>query len=288
MAINPFPEATLLPVLRPFNWQGGQDALRTKLIRTDEELQHNLWISFAYSETSKLYTVTKDSLKAHGQKGKEIVVEALENLEKLGLEWQISARRHDGTAQVLTCEHEFASESILLPDHLLEAQSILGCQEIVLAVPVAGTVIAQTANPVHRNELDQLMLWAHDNYMGAEGRTLTPNLITAQMGQIRSMYCNPLTDQKLQDEKPSLLPNHYDEETKRITFRTETADIALWEIERLRDLLQHKEMADGRPVLAVRVMAPSEVIAMKVALHLQHLNVEIFIESGNESVPLSN
>ena len=150
MAIQPFPDATLLPVLRPFNWEGGRDALRTQLIRTEEPLQHNLWISFAYSETSKLYTVTKDSLKAHGQKGKDIVLEALANLETLDLEWEISARRHDGTAQVLTCTHEFASESMLLPDHLVEAQSILESQEIVLAAPVAGHLIAQTAHPLHR------------------------------------------------------------------------------------------------------------------------------------------
>ena len=197
MAINPFPDATLLPILRPFKWDGGKDALRSKLIRTEEELQHNLWVSFAYNETSKLYTVTKDSLKVHGQQGKELVLEALANLESLEFEWEISSRRPDGTAQVLTCEHEFAAESILLPDHLLEAQSILSAQEIVLAIPVAGHLIAQTAHPMHRNELDQLMLWAHDNYMSAEGRTLTPNLITARMGQIHSMYCNPLTDQKV-------------------------------------------------------------------------------------------
>ena len=124
--------------------------------------------------------------------------------------------------------------------------------------------------------------------MSAEGRTLTPNLITARMGQIHSMYCNPLTDQKLHDATPNLLPKEYDEKTKSITFQAEHPEIELWEIERLRDLLKHQQMADGRPVLTVRVVAPNETIAMGLALHLQHLNVEIFVESGNESVPLSN
>ena len=98
MAINPFPDATLLPVLRPQKWDGGEPALRSKLIRTEEPLQHNLWVSFAYSTESKLYTVTKDSLSAHGQTGKAVVMEALKNLDEQNFEWEISSRRADGSA----------------------------------------------------------------------------------------------------------------------------------------------------------------------------------------------
>ena len=68
MSRNPFPGANLLPILRPQQWRGGESALRTRLIRTDEMLQHNLWVSFAYTTDDKLYTVTKESLKAHQQK----------------------------------------------------------------------------------------------------------------------------------------------------------------------------------------------------------------------------
>ena len=288
MAINPFPDATLLPVLRPQKWDGGEPALRSKLIRTEEPLQHNLWVSFAYSTESKLYTVTKDSLSAHGQTGKAVVMEALKNLDEQNFEWEISSRRADGSAQVLTCTHEFASESILLPEHLVEAQSILNAQEIVLALPVAGSVIAQTAHPTHRSELDQLMLWAHDNYMNAEGRTLTPNLIASRLGQIHSMYCNPLTDQQLREESPALHPSDYNETTCVLTFRAESNDLSLWEIERLRNLLASRKMADGRPISAIRVKATDLTQAQSLTLHLQHLEVEILVSQGNEFVPFIN
>ena len=288
MAIDPFPEATLLPVLRPQSWRGGESALRSKLIRTDEPMQHNLWISFAYNTETKLYTVTKESLKAHSQKSKDIVMEALQNLQNQGFEWEIHTRRGDGSAQVLSCTHEFAAESILLPDHLLEAQSILGVHEIAIALPVAGLIIVQAAHSANRHDLDQLMLWAHENYMQAEGRTLTPNLITAQMGQIRSMYCNPLTDQNLNAEQPVLLPSEYDAENQRVVFRATSAELPLWEIERIKTLLKSQELADGRPVKHVRVVASDPSKAHTIALHLQHLSVEIWVSQGDDSVPFSN
>ena len=288
MATPPLPADALFPVLRPQSWTSGVVALRTKLIRTEEDLPHNLWISFAYSTEDKLYTVTKDSLKAHQQKGEDIVLKALENLNTLPFEWEITSRRADGSAAVLTCTHEFAAESILLPEHLVEAQSILGVHEIALALPVAGCLIAQTAHPSHRNELDQLMTWAHENYNGAEGRTLTPNLITAQMGQIRSMYCNPLTDQKLKEDTPSLLPIEFNEAHGLLTFKAENAELSIWEIDRLRTLLKTNKMADGREVSAIRVIAKTSAEAHEVAQHLQHLPIEVCYLQGEEEVPFSN
>lgn len=288
MATPPLPADSLFPVLRPQTWTSGAVALRTKLIRTEEDLPHNLWVSFAYSTEDKLYTVTKDSLKAHQQKGEDIVLKALENLNTLSFEWQITSRRADGSAAVLTCIHEFAAESILLPEHLVEAQSILGVHEIALALPVAGCLIAQTAHPSHRNELDQLMTWAHENFNHAEGRTLTPNLLTAQMGQIRSMYCNPLTDQKLKQETPSLLPIDFNEEEGLLTFKAEDSELSIWEIERLRTLLKTNLMADGRTVSAVRVVAKSSDAAHEIAQHLQHLPIEVCFLLGEEEVPFSN
>lgn len=288
MATPPLPADALFPILRPQTWSSGAVALRTKLIRTEEDLPNNVWISFAYSTEDKLYTVTKDSLKAHQQKGEDIVLKALENLSTLPFEWEITSRRADGSVAVLTCTHEFAAESILLPEHLVEAQSILGAHEIALALPVAGCLIAQTAHPSHRNELDQLMTWAHENYIGAEGRTLTPNLVTAQMGQIRSMYCNPLTDQKLNQETPSLLPIDYDEEQGLLTFKAEDSELSIWEIERLRTLLKTNLMADGRPVTAIRVVAKNPESALEVAQHLQHLPIEVCFLQGEEEVPFSN
>lgn len=288
MATNPFPDAILLPILRADIWKGGESALRSKLIRTEEPLQGNLWVSFAYSTESKLYSITKDSLNANKQKPDEVVLEALQNLETLDFEWEITSRRVDGSASVLTCNHEFAAESILLPQHLIDAQSILGTHEITLALPIAGCVIAQTAHPSHRNELDQLMTWAHEMFSKNEGRTLTPNLVTAQMGQIRSMYCNPLTDQKLQNETPSLIPVQYDEETQMLTFKADSPEISIWEIDRLRTLLKTQFMADGRHVTHIRVVAENALCAQEVALHLQHLNVEVCVIQGEEEVPFSN
>ena len=153
MTDTPFPGTTLLPVLRPQVWDAGKGALRVPLIRTKEELQNNPWVSFAYSTDDKLYTVTRESLKAHSQKGSDLVLEALKNLQALDFEWEIASRRADGSAMVLTCTHEYACESVLLPEHLTEAQSILGCHEVALAIPVAGHLIAQSAHPADRAEL---------------------------------------------------------------------------------------------------------------------------------------
>jgi hypothetical protein len=285
---SPFPGATLLPVLRSQPWEAGKTALRSLLIRTEDELNHNLWVSFAYSEPSKLYTVTRESLTAHNQSGEALVMEAFDNLGGLGFEWEITSRRPDGTASVLTTTHEFAAESILVPDHLIEAQSILGAQQIAIAIPVAGLAIVQTANPVHRHELDQLMVWAHQTFMNAEGRTLTPNLVVAEMGKIQSMYCNPMSDTQLRDEAPSLHPEAYDEDQNTLAFRATSADLSLWEVQRLRDLLDKKELADGRPLKGLRVIAADLAQGQALSLHLSHLGIEVVIADDKGWVPFSN
>ena len=288
MTDTPFPGTTLLPVLRPHVWDAGKGTLRVPLIRTKEELENNPWVSFAYSTDDKLYTVTKESLKAHKQKGSDLVLEALNNLQALEFEWEIAARRADGTAMVLTCTHEYACESVLLPEHLTEAQSMLGCHEVALAIPVAGHLIAQSAHPTDRAELDHLMDWSHRNYLQSEGRSITPNLVTAGMGNITSMLCNPLTDQRLTAQELALKPLLYETEEQVLAFSVEKEPVPLWELERLSTILHEQKMADGRPIQRLEVVAKDEVQAQRISRVLDRLDVIVCIASGDRRVPFAN
>jgi len=286
------PGTLLLPILRSSKWKDAHLAFCTPLIQARETVTHNPWLSFAHDSGTQLFTITRKSLPEEEKTKDEIVLEALQNLAQRALEWEISARRADGTAMVLTCRDERAAEAILVPGHMEEAQSILGANEIVAAIPVSGIMIVQTAHPQDPSELSALIHWAQDNFQAETDAPLTPHLITVQMGTITGMLCNEPNPARRSPERqaPRLLPHRYDESTRTLLFQAMLGPqetIPPWEVQRLRERIDAKQMVDGRVVDQFEVVCSESAIAQRASDALRHLDVLISIgePDANERLP---
>lgn len=181
------PEGVLLPVFRESAWPGFEEAVCHPLL--DGPLGSALpgpLVTFAFDSPHSMATVTLTALGDLGITPQQMQSEALGNLGRRPLEWEILTRRSDGNPMALGCSDEFASEGILLVPFLQQAQATLGAKALLVSMPNRGVLIVQDAYPQDLSETQRLVQWTEQTY-GTTNTPISPIPLIVQDGTLRGM-----------------------------------------------------------------------------------------------------
>lgn len=192
----------LLPIIFPLDWEhtfeiesinGPRRVLATAVpLRLGGQHVGYLAIGRDFGAGLALEGVREDISTA------ELEAEGLAGLKSLGLHWQAWAggtgtHTHAGVddaidgRDVLECsEHKVAASGVLDPDFLRDAQRLLGCSRIVVALPSQDALWAASAN-LPASRLDTFARMAE--YRSRQtGGSVTPQVFYATDGVIDGIY----------------------------------------------------------------------------------------------------
>lgn len=114
---------------------------------------------------------------------------ALQNLLKVEASWAETAiEGEDGAIhQALVCQHNCATEKILDPHFMREAQRLLGVNRLLVAIPVRTVMLAMDGNTDGAAPV-ALFTFGLSLFRSGEGIPLTPALFRLKDGRIESFH----------------------------------------------------------------------------------------------------
>jgi hypothetical protein len=249
------PPGVLLPVLQELDWSGQTLAVVRPLATF--EAARMPWVSFAYTGDKRRYTVTPTALEEEGRSQEALEWEALAQLRRRALPWEVRARRADGWPQAMATVDEFASSAVLAPERLLEAHERLASDGAWLAIPTQGVLVLRSRDADATQALRdarELEAWARDAFTRAPDTRVTPTVFSVEQG----VLVGALEPAQRPPDVSAIEPGGYDPTEARMHFRHASgqpltrADLAdAVEIER------RGRLAPGQPVEEVWVVFSS-------------------------------
>ncbi len=211
------PPGVLLPILQETDWTGQTLAVVRPLVGF--EGAHVPWVSFAYTDAQRRYTVTPSALEDEGRSKEALEWEALAQLTRRPAEWEVRARRGDGWPLALTIVDEFASSFVLDAGRLREGHKRLGTDDAWVAIPTQGVLVMRAREADAADALRgarELEAWARDAFTRSFDTRVTPTVFAVTAG-VLSAALEPAPPAP-PDETSVLEPAPYDADERRMGF----------------------------------------------------------------------
>ncbi|MCA9534200.1 MAG: hypothetical protein KC593_10995 [Myxococcales bacterium] len=271
------PPGVLLPVLQELDWSGQSLAVVRPLATFEAERMP--WVSYAYTGHQRRYTVTPTALEEEGRSQEALEWEALAQLRRRPLSWEVKARRADGWPHALTLVDEFASSAVLSPERLREAHERLTSDRAWLAIPTQGVLVLRARDADEEQALRdarELEAWARDAFSRALDTRVTPTLFAVEQGVLTGALEPAATD----SDGPRLLPEGYEPEEERMTFRYvgEGRELRGSDLATAVEIERRGRLAPGQPVDEVWVLFDSESDAAVFAPRVRELQLVPAVE----------
>jgi hypothetical protein len=177
------PPGVLLPILQEADWSGQTLAVVRPLVPF--EAPRVPWVSFAYADSQRRYTVTPSALEEEGRSKEALEWEALAQLSRRATEWEVRARRADGWPLALTVVDEFASAFVLDAGRLREGHKRLAAERAWVAIPTQGVLVMRAREADDAEALlgaRELEAWARDAFSRALDTRVTPTVFAVEAG----------------------------------------------------------------------------------------------------------
>jgi hypothetical protein len=194
----PTREGQLLPVLRPPGWARRGTALCWSVAPRGEGLP---LVSLVWDgPRESVHVDTDDPMAEHLDQALERAVSALGTHLPA---WEVR-RDADGRPRSLSMTGPWASEVLLSPRHLRDAQARLGARALLVAIPARGQVRIQQASPEQEASIGALVAWADRSFREAAahgtGQPLTPQLLVVVDGQVQGPVRSPVSTEVSVDD----------------------------------------------------------------------------------------
>lgn len=276
------PPGVLMPFLQESDWSGQKLAVVRPLVPF--EAARVPWVSFAYADAQRRYTVTPSALEDEGRSQEALEWEALAQLKRRVKDWEVRARRADGWPLALTVVDEFASAFVLDADRLREGHKRLASERAWVAIPTQGVLVMRAREDSEADALlgaRELEAWARDAFTRSFDTRVTPTVFAVDAGVlVAALEPAPEGDAV---EAAVLAPVPYDAEERRMGFiyraggrPLTAADLALAvEIER------RGRVAPGQPVDEVFIAFDSDAHAAAYGPLVRDLGLVPMLDGGD-------
>ena len=170
-------------------------------------------VSYAYDDESRRYTVTPSALEEEGRTRDALEAEAVAQLSRRRVAWEVRARREDGWPSAMSLVDEYAAARVMLPEGLEEPRARLQSERLWIAMPSRGLLV------VHADEGEAsaraLEAWSRDAFAKAMDTRLTPTVFLVDVDAVRG----PLPPPPPPPAPARVTPERYDADERRMLFR---------------------------------------------------------------------
>lgn len=266
------PPGVLLPVLQELDWSGQSLAVVRPLV--DFDAAHTPWVSFAYTGAQRRFTVTPTALEEEGRSREALEWEALAQLRRRSLAWEVRARREDGWPEALVTVDEYASSAVLAREHLRDAHERLATDRAWLAIPTQGVLVLRARGQDEERatrDARELEAWARDAFSRSLDTRVTPTVFSVSDG----VLTGALPPAEPTRDGPSLEAADYDPEEARAYFRYVggAAGLRPADLARAVEIDRRGRLAPGQPVDEVWVLFDDDDQARRIAPALRELGL---------------
>ncbi len=137
------PDEVLFPILKSADWSGHEKAIAHKLSVPSDDPRLP-WVTYGTMNGADFALLAVEETEG-GTVGEDVKIAALRNLQDRPADWQPapgSEAESGNTSMLLCAADELATERILDPEFMREAEGMLGTEILAVGIPRRGHMVA--------------------------------------------------------------------------------------------------------------------------------------------------